>query len=131
MIPLVCSDHEIECLTPIIRDTAAKTCESCGCTVDYQIGCMLEVPRAMLRAEAIVKEDGVSFVSIGSNDLTQLMYGFSRDDCGTFMPQYIEKRIYAHDPFVSIDKKGVGAIIRMATENIRKSNPQAKVIPRF
>lgn len=127
MIPLVCSDHEIECIVPVIKTAAESVCNSSGCFVDYKIGAMLEVPRAMLRADSIAKEDDVSFLSIGTNDLTQLIYGFSRDDVGRFLPAYMDKHIFASDPFKTIDQRGVGSMISLAIARIRKANSKIKI----
>lgn len=127
MIPLVCCDHEVACIISLIRDTAATVCAEAGECVDYKVGCMLEVPRACVRAEAISKETGLGFVSIGSNDLTQLTYGFSRDDTASFMPVYMDKGILAADPFVTIDQRGVGLLVNMAVKKVRKANPKAEV----
>lgn len=102
MIPLVCTDHEIECIAPVIKSAAQSVCERVGFAIDYKIGVMLEVPRALIRADSIVKEGDIEFVSIGTNDLTQFVYGFSRDDCNRFLPAYIEKHIFANNPFRTI-----------------------------
>jgi phosphoenolpyruvate-protein kinase (PTS system EI component) len=86
---------------------------------------MIEVPRAALRAEAIAKD--AEFFSFGTNDLTQMTFGYSRDDAGSFLPAYVEKGILPEDPFQSLDQVGVGELIRMAVERGRRSRPKLKV----
>ena len=131
MLPLVCTDHEVEVVAPVIKNAAAATvaevAKVSGLTFTYRIGTMVEVPRACLRADAIASEGDISFVSFGTNDLTQLMFGFSRDDAGSFLPDYMERHLLANDPFASIDVRGVGAIMRTAVQKIRRANPGCKI----
>lgn len=127
MIPLVCSDFENEIVSATCNAAAERVFTQSGQAVNYKIGCMLEVPRALLRAETIAKDENIRFVSFGSNDLTQLIYGFSRDDTSRFLKTYLEKHILAHDPFVTIDRRGVGVLIEMATKKIKSSNPKARI----
>ena len=128
LIPLVCSDFENEAVSAIINAAAERVFNASGGQyINYKIGCMLEVPRAFLRAESIAKDDNIKFVSIGSNDLTQLMFGYSRDDTNRFLPVYLEKHILASDPFVTVDRHGVGSMIQMAVKKIKSSNPRAKI----
>ncbi len=89
------------------------------------IGTMIEIPRAALLAEEIAKN--AAFFSFGTNDLTQMTFGFSRDDIGSFLPDYLEKKILPRDPFESIDTEGVGQLVRFATERGRVGNPKLKV----
>lgn len=134
MIPLVCSDHEVSYIVPIIRNAYALVCEQYssvygdqGYHLNYSIGCMLEVPRAFLRAERIAAEKHIDFVSIGTNDLTQMVFGFSRDDTQRFMPAYLENHILAKDPFISLDIRGVGSLVTLAINKCKKANPAIKV----
>jgi pyruvate,orthophosphate dikinase len=93
MIPLISTDHEIEEIAPVIRAVAKELFDKRGKSVPYDIGTMIEVPRACLRADAIAKEGDINFVSFGTNDLTQMTYGFSRDDSDRFLPYYLQKKI--------------------------------------
>eukprot|EP01038_Epipyxis_sp_PR26KG_P012263 gene12263-16443_t len=127
MIPLVFSDHELECIIPNIHAAHTSTCAKYHSTLDYSIGCMIETPRACLRSDQIVKVPGVKFVSFGSNDLTQLMFGLSRDDTQRFMPTYLSKHILADDPFVAIDINGVASIMNMSIKKCRKSSRSLKI----
>jgi pyruvate,orthophosphate dikinase len=96
-----------------------------GVKVPVIVGTMIEIPRAALTADEIAQT--AEFFSFGTNDLTQMTYGFSRDDIGTFLPDYIEKKILTRDPFESIDQVGVGQLVRLATERGRATNPKLKV----
>jgi len=127
MIPMVCSEHEVEAIVPIIKRGYANECANAIHCVPYSIGCMLEVPRACIRADQIVSESGIDFVSIGSNDLTQLIFGMSKDDTQRFLPEYIDKHIFAKDPFVSIDVRGVGTVINLTVARCRKANPEVQI----
>ena len=104
----------MEVVAPVIKNAAAATvaevAKASGLTFTYRIGTMIEVPRACLRADAIANEGDISFVSFGTNDLTQLMFGFSRDDSNSFLPDYMERHLLANDPFASIDVRGVSAL---------------------
>ena len=91
MIPLITTDHEVEEIVPVIKNVAEQLFKETGKTVAYDIGTMIEVPRACLRADAIIQEGDISFVSFGTNDLTQMTYGFSRDDSDRFLPYYVQK----------------------------------------
>jgi len=109
----------------LIRSVAAKVFEERGKTCDFRIGTMIEIPRAALIAHEIAKE--AEFFSFGSNDLTQMTFGYSRDDVGTFLPSYLNQGILLDDPFVTIDTEGVGQLIKMTVENGRKVNPSLKI----
>jgi pyruvate,orthophosphate dikinase len=89
--------------------------------MNYQVGTMIEIPRAALTADEIAKE--AEFFSFGTNDLTQMTFGFSRDDAGKFLPAYYEKKIYEEDPFKTLDQKGVGQLIKMAAEKGKATRP--------
>src|SRR5690606_37359782 len=108
-----------------LRRVADRVLEEAGVTVTYSLGTMIEVPRAALRAGDIARE--AEFFSFGTNDLTQLTYGFSRDDVGTFLPDYLEAGILPQDPFQSLDQDGVGELVRMGTERGRQARPELKV----
>ena len=127
MIPLVSTDHEIEEIAPVIRAAAEKLFISTGKKISYDVGTMIEVPRACLRADAIVTEGDVSFVSFGTNDLTQMVYGFSRDDSDCFLPHYVQKKLVASDPFISIDTRGVGALVALAIDKIRRASTNVAI----
>jgi pyruvate,orthophosphate dikinase len=93
--------------------------------VEYRVGTMIELPRAALCAGQIAKH--VSFVSFGTNDLTQMTFGFSRDDCRSYLDTYLEQNILPNDPFVSIDQEGVGQLIKMAIHALREADPDIKI----
>jgi pyruvate,orthophosphate dikinase len=114
MIPLVSAVREIEVLRNHIVRIAAIVQEAEGEMVDYIIGVMIETPRACLRAGEIAEMCG--FLSFGTNDLTQMLYGLSRDDAGRFMPDYVAQGVFGHDPFHSLDVEGVGELMRMAID---------------
>ncbi|MEM0988110.1 MAG: pyruvate, phosphate dikinase [Pseudomonadota bacterium] len=121
MIPLVSAVREIEVLRGHIDRIAAIVRELEGELVDYTVGVMIETPRACLRAADMAHRCG--FLSFGTNDLTQMLYGLSRDDAGRFMPDYVAGEVFAHDPFHSLDTEGVGEIITMAIERARGTDP--------
>ncbi|HZO38435.1 MAG TPA: pyruvate, phosphate dikinase, partial [Methylomirabilota bacterium] len=125
MIPLIVTEPELALLTRWVREVAADVFERAGTEVDYLVGTMVETPRAALAAAEIA---GVAeFFSFGTNDLTQMAFGFSRDDAGKFLPEYVEKKILAHDPFVSLDQEGVGALMEMAVQQGRKARAKLKL----
>jgi pyruvate,orthophosphate dikinase len=112
----------------LIAATAAAVEKESGCKIDYQIGTMIELPRAALKADEIAGgEAGAEFFSFGTNDLTQTCLGLSRDDAAPILSNYAEKAIFEVDPFVSIDREGVGELVRIATERGRKERPDLKV----
>jgi pyruvate,orthophosphate dikinase len=125
MIPLVGIDKELIAQHAIVEKIAKETIKKAGVEIDYKIGTMIEVPRGALTAGEIAKT--AEFFSFGTNDLTQMTFGFSRDDVGKFLPAYIEQGILERDPFDSIDVKGVGQLVESATENGRKTRPDLKV----
>ena len=114
MIPLIGSAKEFKDQAKLIRDTAAQVFKEWdGRTVDYKLGTMIEVPRAALTA-AEIAEAGAEFFSYGTNDLTQMTFGFSRDDVGSFLPAYLRKGLLENDPFEVIDEQGVGQLIALS-----------------
>jgi pyruvate,orthophosphate dikinase len=125
MVPLTVTLKEMQNQGNIIRDTAEQVFKEKGTKVEYLAGTMIELPRACVIADEIATD--AEFFSFGTNDLTQTMYGFSRDDIGTFLPAYIERGILKNDPFSSIDQKGVGAMMEMGVERGRKTRPNIKL----
>jgi pyruvate,orthophosphate dikinase len=125
MVPLVGTLKEFIMQEDIIRDTAKKVFEERNDSIEFLVGTMIEIPRAALIADKIAKH--AEFFSFGTNDLTQMAYGYSRDDAGRFLPIYIEKGILAVDPFEVIDQEGVGQLIQMGTEKGRLTKPNLKV----
>ncbi len=125
MVPLVGTREEIEHQRRVIEETAEKVFQEKGDRVDYLVGTMIEVPRAALVADQIAEV--AEFFSFGTNDLTQLTFGYSRDDAGKFLPYYIENKILKDDPFQTLDREGVGQLVRMGTERGRAARPSLKV----
>lgn len=125
MVPLVGTPQELQHQANIIRGVAKKVFAEMGSSLSYTIGTMIEVPRAALIADEIAKE--AEFFSFGTNDLTQMTYGYSRDDVGKFLPMYLSKGILQRDPFEVLDQKGVGQLIKIATERGRSARPSLKV----
>jgi len=125
MIPLVGTVREFNAQARIIRQTAAAVFAERGEKLDYMLGTMIETPRAALIADSIGQQ--AEFFSFGTNDLTQMTMGFSRDDAGKFLPSYLKDGMYEHDPFQSIDQKGVGLLVRMAVEKGRSARPGIKL----
>jgi pyruvate,orthophosphate dikinase len=125
MIPLIGGVKEFLNQREICETIAQETIKKSKVQVEYMIGTMIEVPRACVTADEIAKE--ADFFSFGTNDLTQMACGISRDDAGKFLPRYIELGIYSEDPFVSIDREGVGALVKMAFEKGRKVKPKLKI----
>ena len=120
MIPLVLDPRELRYVKNVVIETAEKIIAKSGQSLKYHVGTMIEIPRAALLAEEIAKE--ADFFSFGTNDLTQMTYGFSRDDATKFIPDYFEARIFEQDPFQTIDQKGVGELVKIAVERGRKGN---------
>ena len=125
MVPLVATRAELRIIRALIDRVAAEVFEEQGASVDYLVGTMIELPRAALMAGQIAEE--AQFFSFGTNDLTQTTLGVSRDDAGRFLTDYVEKGIFARDPFVSIDEEGVGELISLAAERGRKVKPGLKL----
>ncbi len=125
MVPLVGTVREFNAQAALIRRTAEQVFAERGERIDLMLGTMIETPRAALVADSIGRE--AEFFSFGTNDLTQMTMGFSRDDAGKFLPDYLKKGLYEHDPFRSIDQKGVGLLVRMAVEKGRSVRPGLEV----
>jgi pyruvate,orthophosphate dikinase len=125
MIPLVGTVKELQITGEMARRIAAEVIAECGVEVPVVVGTMIEIPRACLIAEELGQI--AEFFSFGTNDLTQMTFGYSRDDAGTFLPEYVDKKILPKDPFESIDTVGVGQLVRMGTERGRAANPKLKV----
>ena len=125
MIPLVGTVTEYIDQEKIVRKVAEKVEEKYSIKLNYLVGTMIELPRACLTADEIAEH--AEFFSFGTNDLTQTTYGFSRDDIGSFLPQYLDHNILPGDPFQSLDVKGVGKLVTMAVEYGRKVNPSIKI----
>ena len=125
MIPLTSIGNELRMQIKIIRDTAEEIFAKYNDTVDYKVGTMIELPRAVIIADQIAPM--VDFFSFGTNDLTQMTFGFSRDDIGKFLPIYLEKGILKKDPFQSIDQDGVGQLVSVGTANGKRVNDHLKV----
>jgi pyruvate,orthophosphate dikinase len=125
MIPLVATVKELK----VLKENAVRICEDVigryGVKVEYLIGTMIELPRAALTADEIAVE--AEFFSYGTNDLTQTTFGLSRDDAGKFLPFYVDNGILPEDPFVSIDKDGVGLLLKMGCEKGRSTRPDIKL----
>jgi pyruvate,orthophosphate dikinase len=125
MVPLVACVEEVRHLRKLIEDTASAVFHQQGRRIDYRIGVMIELPRAAVCAEEIARE--VDFMSFGTNDLTQLTFGFSRDDAHKYLDAYLELGILKHNPFLTIDREGVGSLIEMAVGRARAANPKIKI----
>ena len=125
MVPLTGTLQEMELQEKIIRDTAEKVFAERNDTIEYLVGTMIEIPRAALTADEIAKS--AEFFSFGTNDLTQMGFGYSRDDAGTFLPIYIEKGLLKNDPFQILDQEGIGQLVEMGTRKGRETKPDLKV----
>ena len=125
MVPLIGTVQEYKMQEEIIRKVAADVQTEKGIQVDFMVGTMIEIPRACLTANEIAKH--AEFFSFGTNDLTQMTFGYSRDDAGKFLPIYIKKGILKNDPFQQLDQIGVGQLVEMATQKGRAVNPELKI----
>ena len=125
MIPLVGERKELNFVKKIVEETAELVKKEKGSDIQYRIGTMIEIPRAALTADEIAKE--AEFFSFGTNDLTQMTFGFSRDDSGKFLDSYYKAKIYESDPFARLDQTGVGKLVQMAAELGRKTRPDIKL----
>ena len=125
MIPLVGDLNELKAQEQIVRAVAHEVLDSAGVHVEYLVGTMIELPRAALLADKIAEV--AEFFSYGTNDLTQTTFGLSRDDSGRFLPMYVERRILKEDPFLVLDREGVGQLMQIGTERGRKTKPNLKV----
>ena len=125
MIPLVGEVKELRFVKEIVVETAEEVKKEKNSDMEYHIGTMIEIPRAALTADDIAKE--AEFFSFGTNDLTQMTFGFSRDDAGKFLGSYYENKIYEQDPFAKLDQVGVGSLVKMAVEKGRATRPNIKL----
>jgi pyruvate,orthophosphate dikinase len=125
MIPLVMTKRELEISKALVDRVAAEVAAETGAPLPYQVGTMIELPRAALTADSIA--ESADFFSFGTNDLTQTVFGLSRDDAGKFLPFYVERGILPRDPFVSIDVDGVGALVEIAAEKGRRTKNDLKL----
>ncbi|SDZ84963.1 pyruvate phosphate dikinase [Desulfuromusa kysingii] len=125
MIPLISHVNELKILRANAVRVAEEVCADYGIKIDYLIGTMIELPRAALTADAIATE--AEFFSFGTNDLTQTTYGLSRDDAGHFLPEYIERGVLNKDPFIALDQRGVGELVKIGFERGRSTRPGLKV----
>ena len=125
MIPLVGAARELELLRQSVVEEAEKVCEERGLQLNYLVGTMIELPRAALMAKEIARH--ADFFSFGTNDLTQMTYGFSRDDIGSFLPTYLQKGVLPDSPLIRFDVEGVGQLVQIGTDRGRHSNARLKV----
>jgi pyruvate,orthophosphate dikinase len=125
MVPLIGTKAEFVLQEEIIRSTAEKVFAETGTKVEYLVGTMIEIPRAALTADKIA--ESAEFFSFGTNDLTQMTFGYSRDDAGSFLPIYLKKNLLANDPFQILDQEGVGQLVEMGTSRGRSTRPKLKV----
>jgi len=125
MVPLVSLSEELRQQAELINEVARQVMGEHGMTIEYHVGTMIELPRAALMADHIAAH--ADFFSFGTNDLTQTTFGLSRDDSSRFLPNYIERKIVADDPFQVLDREGVGQLVRMGTERGRSVKPNLKV----
>ncbi len=125
MIPLIGDIKELKYVKDVIKNTAEEVIKEKNADLEYKIGTMIEIPRAALTADEIAKE--AEFFSFGTNDLTQMTFGFSRDDASKFLTDYYDKKIYEQDPFAKLDRDGVGALVKIAVEKGRETRPDIKL----
>ncbi len=125
MIPLIGEIKELQYVKGIVTSTADEIIAKAGVSLVYSVGTMIEIPRAALTADEIATE--AEFFSFGTNDLTQMTFGFSRDDAGAFLGSYYDKKIYEQDPFARLDQKGVGKLVEMAAKLGRATRPDIKL----
>ena len=122
MIPLVCEEKELKFVKKTVTETADKLIAEAGSDMKYEVGTMIEIPRAALTADEIAKD--AEFFCFGTNDLTQMTFGFSRDDAGKFLDSYYENKIFESDPFARLDTDGVGKLMKFAVDNGKKVRPE-------
>ena len=125
MIPLVGDKKELKFVKDVVVETAEQVKKEKGSDMAYHIGTMIEIPRAALMADEIAEE--AEFFSFGTNDLTQMTFGFSRDDAGKFLSSYYESKIYESDPFARLDQNGVGQLVQLAAAKGRATRPDIKL----
>ena len=124
MVPLIGIVDEFDAQEEVIRATAKDLFEKEGIEIPFKVGTMIEIPRAALTAENIAKK--AEYFSFGTNDLTQMTFGYSRDDIASFLPVYLEKKILKVDPFQVLDQTGVGQLVEMAVKKGRSTRPDLK-----
>jgi pyruvate,orthophosphate dikinase len=124
MVPLIGIVNEFDAQEKVIRETAAQLFKEEGMELEFKVGTMIEIPRAALTADLIAKN--AEYFSFGTNDLTQMTFGYSRDDIASFLPVYLDKKILSVDPFQVLDQNGVGQLIKMAVEKGRATRPTLK-----
>ena len=122
MIPLVGEVKELKYVKDVVVKTADAEIAAAGAELKYEVGTMIEIPRAALTADQIAKE--AEFFCFGTNDLTQMTFGFSRDDAGKFLPSYYDTKIYENDPFAKLDQTGVGKLMEMAVKLGKQVRPE-------
>nr|HMQ23221.1 pyruvate, phosphate dikinase [Planctomycetota bacterium] len=125
MIPLIAEARELERIRARVEALAEGIVAAAGVAIDYQVGTMIEIPRAAITADRVARH--ADFFSFGTNDLTQMTWGFSRDDVASFLPRYFEDGLIELDPFEVLDEEGVGVLMRLATESGRRTRPGLKV----
>ncbi|MFP6596547.1 MAG: putative PEP-binding protein, partial [Candidatus Hydrogenedentota bacterium] len=125
MVPLVGHENELEHQVEIIHRVAGEVEKKYKCKLKYQVGTMIEIPRACLVADRIAEH--AEFFSFGTNDLTQMGFGYSRDDVGSFLPDYVANDILPDDPFQTLDQDGIGQLLEIGVERGRKTKPDLKV----
>ena len=125
MIPLVGDVKELAYVKKTVVNTANEELANAGSDMQYKVGTMIEIPRAALTADEIAKE--AEFFSFGTNDLTQMTFGFSRDDAGKFLDAYYDSKIYESDPFARLDQNGVGKLVEMASKLGKQTRPDIKL----
>ena len=125
MIPLICEVKELKYVKKTVVETADEEIKAAGIDLEYEVGTMIEIPRAALTADEIAKE--ADFFCFGTNDLTQMTFGFSRDDAGKFLNAYYESKIFENDPFAKLDQNGVGKLMEMTIKLGRPVNPNLHI----
>ena len=125
MVPLVSEINELRFVKKVIKAKADELIEASGLKMKYMVGTMIETPRAAVTSDEIAEE--AEFFSFGTNDLTQMTYGFSRDDVGRILETYFEKKILESDPFARLDQKGVGRLVKLAVDNGKRIRPDIKL----
>ena len=125
MIPLVGEKKELKFVKDVVVEVAELVKKEKNSDIEYHIGTMIEIPRAAITADEIAKE--AEFFSFGTNDLTQMTFGFSRDDAGKFLESYYQNKIYESDPFARLDTTGVGELVKMAAEKGKTTRPNIKL----
>ena len=125
MLPIISTEQEFSILKDDVHRIAKEVMQKKGAQIEYMVGTMIELPRAALIADKIAKH--AEFFSFGTNDLTQMTFGFSRDDVGSFVPEYIEKGILEKDPFQVLDQEGTGQLVEIGIQRGRSARPELKV----